>query len=260
MSKNIIFYFSGTGNSFNTAREIASALGDTELVFTKGDYKPTDSYERIGFVFPCYAGGAPKPMLEFLRALPLHTGSSDYVFSVVTCNVAGSNSLPMLRNELQKKGLALHYGKVLPMVGNYVIEYAPPKNQAEKLAIAQEKTTQIAEEIKNKALRSSGRKLLPFSAFYAVGNQFFKYKEKQFRVSDACIFCGLCAGLCPVGNITCAGGKPEFLHKSCTNCLACLHWCPKAAIDCGRSTVKRERYHHPDVTAAELIRGRQIIE
>jgi flavodoxin len=32
-AKNIIFYFTGTGNSLKAAKDIASVLGDTELVF-----------------------------------------------------------------------------------------------------------------------------------------------------------------------------------------------------------------------------------
>jgi len=45
MTRNIIFYFSGTGNSLKLTRNIASTLGDTELVFMKGFYELDGLYE-----------------------------------------------------------------------------------------------------------------------------------------------------------------------------------------------------------------------
>ena len=66
MSKNIIFYFSGTGNCLDMARNIAAVLGDTDLVSLRNYPALTDTgdAERVGFVFPCYGGGAPADFLE----------------------------------------------------------------------------------------------------------------------------------------------------------------------------------------------------
>ena len=36
--------------------------------------------------------------------------------------------------------------------------------------------------------------------------------------------------------------------------LSCLQYCPKQAINMGGATVKRERYHNPNVSAADLCR------
>ena len=255
MAKNIIFCFSGTGNSLAAAKKLARQLDDCEVVFMKGEFTPAAHYERMGFVLPCYAGGAPKPALEFLAKLPLNGDSADYVFSVITCNVNGGDASHMLNKALVQKGLRLHYAKTVRMVGNYVVQYPIPGNVEELLQKADAQLRTIAEEIKQKDETKPHRQHLYYTAFYGIGNQFFHYKEKQLRASDACTGCGLCAQLCPVGNIAMQAGKPEFLHKNCTNCLACLHWCPMAAIDCGKSTVWRERYHYPDVKAAELIGG-----
>ncbi|MBN1673737.1 MAG: hypothetical protein JXR37_22005 [Kiritimatiellae bacterium] len=46
--------------------------------------------------------------------------------------------------------------------------------------------------------------------------------------------------------------KPSWLHR-CEQCLACLHWCPQEAIQVGKKTVGRARYHHPDVRARDLM-------
>lgn len=61
MNKNAIFYFSATGNTLNTTKEIAKKLGNCDVFFIPA-YKEESipaGYERVGFVFPVYAGGPP---------------------------------------------------------------------------------------------------------------------------------------------------------------------------------------------------------
>ena len=57
--------------------------------------------------------------------------------------------------------------------------------------------------------------------------------------------------LCPRGNIRLEGGKPVF-GQNCIGCLSCVQLCPKAAINIGKITVKRERFPSPKVKPAEL--------
>ena len=63
-NKNLIFCFSGTGNSLKAAKDIAAVLGDTDIVLMKEYHKAEGSYHTIGFVFPSYAGGVPKAVLK----------------------------------------------------------------------------------------------------------------------------------------------------------------------------------------------------
>ena len=62
---------------------------------------------------------------------------------------------------------------------------------------------------------------------------------------EKCDGCGLCAKVCPDGIIGIRDGRPVWNSDSCTLCLACLHRCPKAAIDLGESTVGKRRYVNP---------------
>jgi ferredoxin len=66
--------------------------------------------------------------------------------------------------------------------------------------------------------------------------------DKKFTVDpDVCIKCGKCEKVCPVDNIQ--GTPPEWLHNGrCTSCLACYHYCPVHAINCGKRTRKRDQY------------------
>jgi len=58
--------------------------------------------------------------------------------------------------------------------------------------------------------------------------------------------------VCPVGNIRMENKKPVWQHK-CEQCLACLHWCPEEAIQCGRRTEGRKRYRNPEVNVKDFM-------
>ena len=51
-----------------------------------------------------------------------------------------------------------------------------------------------------------------------------------FKITDACISCGSCAGECPVGAIAEGAGKYEINADACISCGACAGSCPIGAI------------------------------
>lgn len=52
------------------------------------------------------------------------------------------------------------------------------------------------------------------------------------KITNTCICCGTCAGICPVGAISMAasGDKYEVDPKKCIACGACINACPVEAI------------------------------
>ena len=67
----------------------------------------------------------------------------------------------------------------------------------------------------------------------------------NFTLSDGCDGCGVCADVCPDRIISMENGRPAWNADSCTLCLACLHRCPRTAIDLGESTMGKRRYVNP---------------
>lgn len=80
-----LFYFSGTGNSLELARDIARNLDDTELVsITTVTAETIDiNADVVGFMFPVYAWGVPRIMVDFIKRLKFK--GNEYVFAAVTC-------------------------------------------------------------------------------------------------------------------------------------------------------------------------------
>lgn len=69
MSKNIIFCYSGSGNCLDLAKNVAKGLGDTDIIMMRKAPVVTDvrDAQRVGFIVPCYGGGLPGDVEEFLE-------------------------------------------------------------------------------------------------------------------------------------------------------------------------------------------------
>ena len=253
MSKNIIFYYSGTGNCLDMARNIAAVLGDTDLVSMRSYPALTDTgdAERVGFVFPCYGGGAPVDFLEHVELLTVRPGA--YPFAVSQSSSYAGTGL----SELSKL-VRLDYWKTVThqcsCIWLFPHTMMVPPMSPEK---AQRRAETLAKVIAGDVLSGAKTEALPpRSSFNSAENaawpKIASLKAKGFAVSDACIACGQCARLCPRGNISMKSGRPDF-GTDCVQCLSCLQFCPKGAISLGRITDLREHYHNPNVSAADLM-------
>ena len=82
MSENIIYCYSGSGHCLNMAKKIATHLGDTDIILMRSFPEKTDATEakRVGFVFPCYGGGLPGHVEEYVKAIKIAPGA--YKFAV----------------------------------------------------------------------------------------------------------------------------------------------------------------------------------
>ncbi|MCL1892580.1 MAG: 4Fe-4S binding protein [Alphaproteobacteria bacterium] len=51
-----------------------------------------------------------------------------------------------------------------------------------------------------------------------------------YKISNQCIACGTCMGVCQAMAISAAAGKYEIDPKKCRNCNLCASICPIGAI------------------------------
>jgi ferredoxin len=256
MGSNIIFVFTGTGNSLWAAKEIAKGLNNCELKSMGSDknYSLPDGYDAVGFVYPTYAGGVPKRVKDFISRLDLQNNKDAYFFAVATCGriARAQNTITQLRHFLKRKGIILNYGERLDMFSNYVVGYEMRDTVQEEARQSAVDIKPMIESIKNHRT-NKGNTVPTLRQFESLGFMHIVPKmDKNFNISDACVKCGICKKVCPVNNISVdAESKPCFMHH-CEHCLACIQNCPTKAINYKDKTQNRKRYIHPDISWKEL--------
>jgi len=282
--RNRIYYFTGTGNSMRAAVRIAERLGNTEIISMRNDPAEVSAADCdvIGFVYPVYHWTIPEAAVRFVEGLEINPEA--YIFVVAMPSFILGEACERLERILAEKGAALSYGEKVNSVANYMIVYPPMPFPSLTVPKTEKKLGRIAEDIANRRIRAIPRE----SAFIrhrrttvmTPYKELQKYADNPFTVSEECISCGICEGVCPVKNISLTDGVPAFQHK-CAQCMACVAFCPKRAIGYeiknselaayseqlkGTPLVrimglpaKRRRYHNPYITVADIMKNRTVI-
>ncbi|MBU3174935.1 EFR1 family ferrodoxin [Clostridium estertheticum] len=256
--KTTIFYFTGTGNCLAVAKELANGLEDTEIVqICRNNIKITSQkiYGNIGIVFPVYFRGLPLMVKELIKNIKIDKNS--YVFSIATYGGSSGSPISILENILSKKGIKLSAAYKLLMPANHqtIHDPNPKEEQNELIRIQKENIVQIANDIKNNKIikvKEQGKLFTTFINNYIITPNKINSLDKNFWTDEKCNSCGTCSKLCPANNIKMEAGNPKWQHQ-CESCLACLQWCPKQSIQYKKSTLKRDRYHHPEIKVHELF-------
>lgn len=253
MAKNIIFCFSGTGNCLDIANNIAKGLGDTEIVRIRDNmpHRDVTEFEKVGFVFPCYGGGAPEDVLKF--ALKLKVNPRSYTFGITSCSAYMGTGLAKLNKIIPLKywGVITHHCSCIWLFPHKLM--MPLLTIGEAQVRSEELSENMAKDISDGVVR---KKRPPMNILNAFENMLWpsiaKTKIRAFKVSSKCIACGQCVKLCPRGNIRIEDGRAE-IGTNCAQCLGCLQYCPQNAISIGSITDKREHYHNPHIKAQDLF-------
>ncbi|GHT66946.1 4Fe-4S ferredoxin [Spirochaetia bacterium] len=249
-----IYYFSGTGNTYWSAKKLAQRIGDAVIVSISREIKQPEirvEADAVVFMFPAYAYGVPVMVRRFLEKAEIRAG---YLAALVSYGSSPGGALAEVSRVLGRKKLVLNYGGRIPAVENYIPIFGAQKAELRnrRLALQAEATEQAAAAIVS---RTSNRVLTfrPFAGFVsALFHIGCPRMGRLFRVTAACNACGLCARICPAGAISMTGQGPVF-QNGCEQCQACLNFCPRKAISFGRLKPDTERYHHPEVAAEELF-------
>jgi len=255
--KTTLFYYSGTGNSLKIAKDISNILENSELIpiaklWERDSIIPQS--EKVGLIFPLYFMGCPSIIIDFLNKLEVT--KVDYIFAVVTSHHGSSGAtLYQINKVLRKNSKALNAGFSIRMPGNYIPMYDIASKESHKRDFeqAKEKIEMLADLINNNG-KSIEKKFLPFigSFFNKLFCKKVNKSDVNFYADEKCNSCEICEKVCPVNNIKIVDGKPEWQHK-CQRCLACIHFCPQEAIQYGKKTARRKRYHHPEITVNDII-------
>ncbi|MFC1703786.1 EFR1 family ferrodoxin [Candidatus Omnitrophota bacterium] len=258
--KTTLFYFSATGNSLRIARDLAVELGDAQVIAIPKAITEQEiivDADRIGIVYPVYAWGMPSIVTRFIEKLKANSGA--YIFAIANFGGMAGGALKQTADQLALKGIGLSAGFGIQMPGNYAPLYGaiPEERQKKMFQKEQEKIKHIAQVVKEGNVSRVETSfflinLIFSNIIYKIFTSKLAMMDTSFWADENCNSCGICKKVCPVGNIEIVEGKPVWLHK-CEQCVACLQWCPKEAIQFKKSTIGRKRYRHPTVTVDDFL-------
>ena len=253
MSENVIFCFSGSGNCLDIAKNIAAKLGDTDIIMMRKAPEKTDvtDAKTVGFIVPCHAGGLPLGVEGYIKQIKTAPGA--YTYGVGSYSGYIGTGLARIDNIIHLKywaGISHHCSCIWLFPHSLMM---PMLSTADAVKRSAELASKIATDVIS---RKTSDKPVPNNPLNAVESKAWPVlagkKADAFAVSDKCVGCRQCVRLCPKGNIHMYGGR-AFIGSNCIQCLSCLQYCPEGAISIGAVSEKRERYHNPNVTAAELM-------
>ena len=256
----MIFYFSGCGNSRYVAESIAAGLNDT-LVFIpeaarEGHYDYTlAEAESLGFVFPIYAWGPAKLVLDFVKKLSIKTGPSTgsgtllYTYFACTCGDECGLTEKIFRKAVEQKGWSLSACFSVQMPETYIgmpgFKLDSEENVKRKYANAEAMLKHNLPRLRNKErfseMTQGGAAWLKTHMINPGFNR-LATNDKKYLSTNQCIHCGKCVEVCPLKNITLEEGRPKW-NGNCTMCMACYHHCPVNAIQYGKATVGKGQYY-----------------
>lgn len=234
--------------------------------------------ERLGFVFPVHGWRVPKLVREFISKMKILREPSDAIgvnkakaddslknrpFAYCVCTAGDSigltienlNEMISLNPSLQDLGItevSSSYSLIMPesYIGLPFMDVDPKEREIRKKENAAQELAVVCEEIFDRKEGISRLVKGPIPWFFTkVVGGFFEnvlITDKRFHVEkDRCVKCGICANVCPVGDIKGGHGEyPVWLHhKDCLTCFTCYHHCPHHAIEFGNQTQKKGQYY-----------------
>ena len=234
--------------------------------------------ERLGFVFPVHGWRVPKLVREFISKMKIQREPSDASaenkakaddclknrpFAYCVCTAGDSigltienlNKVISQNPLLQALGItevSSSYSLIMPesYIGLPFMDVDPKEREIRKKENAAQELAIVCEEIFDRKEGISRLVKGPIPWFFTkVVGGFFEnvlITDKRFHVEkDRCVKCGICANVCPVGDIKGGHGEyPVWLHhKDCLTCFTCYHHCPHHAIEFGNQTQKKGQYY-----------------
>ena len=263
-----IYYFSGTGNSFAVARDVAAKTNGKLTPITSALVKESidTQAEVIGFVFPIYDFRPPLIVEKFIGRIK-NIGSK-YIFAVCTYGITPSKSMKIFETMIKSCGGELAAGFAVGMPHNGIGSNSFSQIQHERMFKNWKiKCEAVSEYIIARAkgkletsnlfvdfiLTGSFVKMLPTLLKLLKQGITKGWKSIVLNSNGKCNGCGICNRICPADNIEIVDNKPRW-SDHCAGCFACLHWCPEEAISLSGLDTIIGRYHHPEVKISDMIK------
>lgn len=245
--KNVpIFFFSGTGNTWWVAQQLAEMLNRNQFQATTHSIEQVtpaqvndrvDQADIVALGFPIYGSDAPLIMQEFIKNLPKTEHPKPMLVFATQAAWSGDGAY-FIRPLVETLGYHIRWAVHFNMPNNICVDLGWFLNSF--LRLFQAKPEQSLKRINKLADKiSKGQAwIMGRSTFFSLGwVQRIPYRKGMPTLQkgtlsvdpEKCTACNRCVRLCPVENITLVKSLPRF-DSRCNLCLRCFNFCPELAI------------------------------
>jgi formate hydrogenlyase subunit 6/NADH:ubiquinone oxidoreductase subunit I len=259
-----IYYFTGTGNCLEIAKQLNKHLPGSTIVPIAGCVNESMFqviHKEIVFITPLYYGGLPSIVAKFLKNMSCPQDKKIYIAVIIAAAFPWSGyALHQAKSILKKKDLAINIGIYIKTVENFLPKYKmmPIDEQNKINADVKIAVDEIAKRINNHDSYIKRETALYLYILYPSTIKYFMRQDKKYFTTEACIKCGICQRVCPVNNICIKEGKPEW-QGNCEFCMACIQYCPTEAIQWGKHSGNKGRYHNPEITVKDMEEQKLVV-
>jgi ferredoxin len=270
--KLLILFFSGTGNTQFVAeylkdRVLKDCAGvQLDVTLAAMEWSVPDIVARYDLVCigcPVYEGRAPRVVREHVERFPAVSNTGAFVFN--TKGLAQGRANRSIARMLEKKGFRPLGSASLVMPASDGISMFMKRDSRKFQELSEREyrhlpdadtlATRISHAIRHLvsgepvSLLDRDAAVAPFG-FLLTG--FFRLlysalgesAAKKLRTSEQCTTCGHCVRTCPMQNISIDNGRVVF-GNNCVFCLRCVNNCPQEAVQVGKLSVAKARWHGP---------------
>ena len=243
---DLIYYYSGTGNTYASANQLAKLLGESYVCLPIQRNTLDLEADTVIFIFPVYAYGLPKFIYKLFKNINI---KAQRVILLSTCGSVSGHFFKQAYKLLTKRGVRISYCNHIDCVENYFAIFKQNTIEEEKTKITnQEKfTKEIAEQIRSRVTTDIPNGSVSGCFISAIFRTFLPVVNLGIRVHKKdCTGCGLCVKNCQIKAIKVVDGKAKIHPSQCQNCQGCVNICPKKAISFMKIKKSTRRYIHPD--------------
>ncbi|MEX1376241.1 MAG: EFR1 family ferrodoxin [Eubacteriales bacterium] len=261
--KATIFFFSGTGNTYLAATNIAKHLNEmgaeaqavsiesAEAKDIKKLQAMVETSDKIAVGYPIYGSKAPKIMEQFMDNFP-ETKDKKPVSLFTTVALYSGDGAVFYSKKFIEKGYVFENGVEFVSNNNFNVPGFP-----DVLKVGDEKKVSRKNEkliAKTKTMAEAmikGKPMVQGRGVFArwIGGMQRKYVDEWivkingmlYVEHSKCINCGRCVKICPVENISTVDGKITFAD-GCIACMRCYHFCPTAAINITEKSIDTDKW------------------